>query len=61
MTHQGECDLCGHFGQVRPDLVDWRVPIGGPFAVDRCVDEPACRARIEADGGVWPIRDKEPA
>lgn len=59
MTTVGLCDLCGARTEIHHALVAWNSTVL-PFGdVDRCVDEPACRARIAARGDEWPLRDKE--
>lgn len=57
MTTIGTCDLCGSVRvPVEPRVVAWRVPVAGPFGnIDRCPDQEACRARVEAAGDEWPI------
>ena len=58
LTHAGLCELCGERATVQARLVAWRVPVFGPYdSVDACVDVEACRARIEARGDEWPIRE----
>ncbi len=53
------CDICGDRSlDVRPGLVAWR-DLAQPYAhVDRCEDEAACRARVEAAGEEWPVMER---
>jgi len=54
------CDLCGtRSTDVRPGLVAWIDPAQPYAAVDRCSDVAACRARVEAAGEPWPVREPE--
>lgn len=72
MTHHPEpraCSLCG--SETEPtamSLVEWLEPIDGEIwsHVPRCVDRPACRARVELPkpaglGEPWPVNDRTPA
>ena len=54
-----ECAICGHHSlDVRPGLVAW-IDVDSYYAnVDRCTDQAACRARVEARGDTWPVREK---
>lgn len=60
MTATRTCVLCGmvHF-DVRVLPVAWRRPAehGGQLfdTVERCRDTGACRLRLEAAGGTWPV------
>jgi len=54
------CLLCGHEGPgVSIRLVDWAEPLGGRAfeTLPRCFDAQACRARVEAAGDRWEVRD----
>ncbi len=55
------CDVCGDRSlDVRAGLVEW-LALAQPYAhVDRCMDVAACRARVEAAGQSWPVRDPKP-
>lgn len=66
MSELVRCDLChaaGHHGSVKERLVEWtetvRAASGVPRwdSVNRCLDFQACRSRVEAAGGTWPVRD----
>lgn len=64
MSEQGRCELCGRIDHdVVPRHVRWTDVEarrrGVPWAdiVPRCPDRQACRARVEAAGGTWPIHD----
>lgn len=54
----GLCDLCGNRGPIRAALVAWTSTVLPFGSVDRCEDEPACRARVLARGDEWPIRER---
>lgn len=52
------CDICADRSiDVRPGLVAWIDPAQPYAAVDRCSDEQACRARVEASGETWPVKE----
>jgi hypothetical protein len=56
LTHPGLCEICGERSTVRAAVVAWRNPMFGRYdAVDRCLDEKACRERIESRGDEWPV------
>ena len=61
MTHRdGTCLLCGTTSlDVKVGLIRWREPIGRDVftSAPRCLDRPACRARLEAAGEVWDVLD----
>ena len=52
------CELCGNqtSGQVAVRLIRWReAPPGMQYEhIHRCVDNEACRSRVEAAGREWP-------
>lgn len=53
-----DCLLCGVAGpQVRPRMVEWRVPIGSTRweVLPVCHDNRECRERVELLGEVWPL------
>jgi hypothetical protein len=55
-----ECGLCGTWGpDVTTMLVEWAEPLNGRRwdTIDRCRDSVACRARAEAAGARWQVRD----
>ncbi len=54
-----ECAICGDRSlDVRPGLVEW-TDVSPYYAnIDRCSDQAACRARVEARGDPWPVRDR---
>lgn len=53
------CDICGDRSpDVRPGLVAWKDPAQPFAAVDRCADQDACRARVEAAGEEWPVMER---
>lgn len=54
------CALCGtEDHDVSVALVEWRLPIDSErfSAVPRCKDREACRARVQASGEEWEVRD----
>jgi hypothetical protein len=60
MTHGiGDCRLCGDRRDIRVGLVEWQQDYGtGKWDwMPRCRDHLACRARVEAAGEEWPLRD----
>lgn len=61
MTRQ--CGICNAIGvPIRHGLVAWKEPIFGKYEdIDRCVDEDACRARVEESGEPWPIEERKAA
>jgi hypothetical protein len=61
-TEPIECSLCGRKGQgIHVQLVEWASYLPGMrFAhVDRCDDRAACRARVEAAGETWPLKENQ--
>ena len=59
-----ECVLCHvkDYG-VKPRLTRWKEspehPPGMLYEhVDRCMDDAACRARVEADRRTWPVQER---
>jgi hypothetical protein len=70
MSDRDPCQLCGRSGPgtTRMSLVTWAAPPDpndpddGPYgSIRRCVDEEACRSRLELAGEVWPLTDRIPA
>lgn len=64
MSAMERCELCGvESHEVRVELVEWTAAIQQAFGLPtwdkalRCRDHQACRARMEATGQPWPIRD----
>ena len=64
MSERRRCELCGRVDHdVKSRLVEWtddvvrKAGVKRWDTVDRCPDHQACRARIEATGKPWPIRD----
>lgn len=58
------CELCGRDGHdVRVELVEWTDEAQHEYGLPiwdkalRCPDHQACRARMEATGQTWPVRD----
>lgn len=52
------CLLCGaETHDVRTGLVAWREPVGREAfsAIPRCIDQAACRRRVESIGDEWPL------
>lgn len=60
----GTCLICGaERVTTSVDLVEWLEPVAGHRfdTVERCVDRPACRVRLEAiPGERWPVADRTP-
>ena len=52
------CEICYEAGSdVKPGMAWYRVPSKEPVQkIDRCRDVEACRARVEARGERWPLR-----
>lgn len=64
MSDREQCVLCDRVDHdVQPRHVRWtdveqrRRGVPWVDVVLRCPDRQACRARVEAAGGTWPIRD----
>jgi hypothetical protein len=54
------CALCGRTApDVKVCLVEWREPVENQrwSAVPRCANRKDCRARVEAQGEEWEVRD----
>lgn len=64
-SRPGICLVCGFAsGLIEASMVEWLRPADPAkrFAqIDRCVDRPACRARVHEAGKLWPFDDGTPA
>jgi len=64
MSRASACVLCGsETSETHRSLIAWTDPQPGrAYATgDRCLDRPACRARVEASGERWEVDDGTPA
>lgn len=61
-TEPTRCALCGNTDRraLRTALAHWRdAPPGMAYEhIDACSDRDACRARVTANGNVWPLVEK---
>jgi hypothetical protein len=61
----GTCLVCGGEDvEIVGGMVEWLEPVDGVIwqHIERCVDRPACRARLELiPGERWPVNDRTPA
>lgn len=59
MTERDVCRICGHTDKrdLGTSLAHWKVSLPGMAYehVLACRDREACRARVQAQGDIWPL------
>lgn len=62
MSHYQSCALCGiSAADVELGIIRWKEPVGRSLftSAPRCKDRAGCRARVEAMGEPWDVRDPD--